>query len=166
MGTFKGKHRAVDAGKRHCEGKHCQKLVKQRVFYCNFSLDGEKFPSTGTGLQASLRLHADKERLQMECAAPTQADRDKLKQHSVQILPKFRCFFNLLTVQIAVPPEPFGFRGVWLPVDDHDIYQVAGPDFMHLMLEGTASTLLDCAVKFLHDRRKCASYIVFTQKNP
>jgi hypothetical protein len=154
MGTFKGKLRAMDASKRHCERKYCQKFVKKHIFYCNFSLDGEKFPSTGTGLQASLRLQADTERLQTECAALTQADRDRLKQHSGRNCPIFQCFFNLFTVQIAVHPEPSGFRGVWLPVDVHGIHQAAGPDFMHLMLEGIANTLLDCVVKFLHDRRK------------
>jgi hypothetical protein len=107
-------------------------------------------------LQATLRLRADTEKLQQECAEFTPADQLRLKSQSGTM---HRLFYVLFTTilrpfynNMPVQRERSGFSGVWLPVDVHGIHLAAGPDFMHLMLEGIADTLITCIVKFLNKR--------------
>ena len=61
-----------------------------------------------------------------------------------------------LLLHVTVHPEESGFRGTYFGAHGHGVHLAAGPDLMHLMLEGLASTLVFCVATYLANRRECA----------
>jgi len=121
-------------------------------FPCSMcTIPGSQFPNTEQGLVQPLRTTKETNDTRLAClqASGTQT---KLKEHSGTCL-HVRIYIEVLactfkSTQItpsfaAVHGEESGFRGLCFG-HDHGIHLAAGPDLMHLMLEGLANVVVSC----------------------
>ena len=103
---------------------------------------GSLFSDPAAGGQFKLRTVSKMEQQKALCKR-SKAPAKKLKEHSCKHsidLSLLGCAHSSLL--LVVHPETSGFRGCWFGSSKHGIHLAAGPDWMHLILEGLGKHLL------------------------